>query len=228
MKLSLVDRYETPAEPIFSAAIDYPVFPPDKLRKFIDRTVSHGEYHSAVISWTVDSLKWRSTERDEHTRYSTTDRGGWLWRNDPGYYVDAGYYIGSVEPLEPTHSAEIVTEIAALIERCGGRDWDGAGARPVHLDTIRVAQKFADRLPRIDPPDVSATPHGEIDFDWCVARDQMLTVSVGPPPDHEIAFAGLFGETRIRGREPWAGKVPHFVQCCFEMVARVTTGKSDH
>ena len=228
MSHPLVDRYAKPAEGIFSAAINNPAFSINELWKRTDMNLWHGEQQqSATLCRVAENIAQieratsRSSEGKAANWYSTMNR--WLLSS----LDDFGYYVGWPERLEPPHVAKVVAEVTAIIERCGRRDWDGEGARPVHLDTIRVAQQLARRLPRVDPPDVSATPHGEIDFDWCVARDQMLTVSVGPPPQHEIAFAGLFGSTRIRGRERWAGEVPHFVRCCFEMIGKALAGHSE-
>lgn len=106
-------------------------------------------------------------------------------------------------------------EVGELLVGAGTENWDGEGALALQHDTVAVAQELIDRFPHyIGAPDVAATPHGEVDFDWVISREVMLTVSVGPST--EIAFAGLFQGTRLNGSEPWNGVLPHFVQCCFE------------
>lgn len=86
----------------------------------------------------------------------------------------------------------------------------------VDENTVLTAKKMVDDLPDdAGKPDVTATPHGEVDFDWVVDRDLMLTVSVGPG-GNEIAFAGLFRGARLNGREQWTGTLPKFICCCFE------------
>ena len=106
-------------------------------------------------------------------------------------------------------------EVYGLIEEAGTENWDGEGALTLAPETVAVARKLIDHFPSyVARPDVAATPHGEVDFDWIVSQDVMLTVSVCP--SGEIAFAGLFHDARLNGREPWMGALPQFVGCCFE------------
>ena len=108
----------------------------------------------------------------------------------------------------------IKRKVHELLEHAGTDDWDGEGALALAPNTVEIAQKLVDSFPiEVDVPDIAATPHGEVDFDWIVDRDLMLTVSVGP--SSEIAFAGLFHGARVDGSEPWKGTLPHFVHCCF-------------
>ncbi len=110
-------------------------------------------------------------------------------------------------------------EVYDLIEEAGTENWDGEGALALAPETASVAQKLIDHFPSyVARPDVAATPHGEVDFDWTVSQDVMLTVSVCP--SGEIAFAGLFRDARLNGREPWTGALPQFVSCCFERLLR--------
>ena len=109
----------------------------------------------------------------------------------------------------------IKQEIRDLMEEAGTENWDGEGALALDVKTVEIAQKLVDGLPgHVIRPDIAATPHGEVDFDWTISREVMLTVSVCP--SGEIAFAGLFQDTRLNGREPWMGSLPQFVGCCFE------------
>ncbi len=106
-------------------------------------------------------------------------------------------------------------EVHSLLEDAGTEDWDGEGALALAPETVDLAQKLIDEFPpHIDRPDVNATPHGEVDFDWVIDRNVMLTVSVGP--SKEIAFAGLFQGTRLNGCETWNGTLPQFVNYCFD------------
>ena len=70
-------------------------------------------------------------------------------------------------------------------------------------------------IPIPDPDDVSATPHGEVDFDWETPGGATLVVSVGPETDIAFYFQSPDG-TRAKGREAWTGTLPHFTGCCFE------------
>ena len=109
----------------------------------------------------------------------------------------------------------IKQEVYDLIGEAGAENWDGEGALALDIKTVEIAQKLVDKFPdHVIRPDVAATPHGEVDFDWITSQEVMLTVSVCP--SGEIAFAGLFQDTRLNGREPWMGSLPKFVGCCFE------------
>ena len=106
--------------------------------------------------------------------------------------------------------------------KAGREGWDGEGAAKLETEIVRIAQGLVDRFPLHvmygDAPDVDVTPHGEVDFDWVVDRNRMLTVSV--LPSKEIAFSGLFRGARVNGREPWQGVLPQFVNCCFERLGK--------
>lgn len=114
-----------------------------------------------------------------------------------------------------TERASLKREVFSLLEEAGTEDWDGEGALALAPETVDIAQKLIDEFPSlVGKPDVNATPHGEVDFDWVIARDVMLTVSIGP--SKEIAFAGLFHGARLNGCELWEGTLPQFVNYCFE------------
>lgn len=114
-----------------------------------------------------------------------------------------------------TDRESLKQEVYDLIEEAGIGNWDGEGALALAPETVAVARKLIGHFPGyVARPDVAATPHGEVDFDWIVSQDVMLTVSVCT--SGEIAFAGLFHDARLNGREPWTGTLPQFVGCCFE------------
>ena len=113
---------------------------------------------------------------------------------------------------------ELKREVDELLESAGYENWDGDDALPVTQDLVDIAHEVIDKLPfeSILKPDIEATPHGEIDFDWVIDRNTMLTISVGP--GGVIAFAGTCTEGNIRGQKEWAGKLPHFIDCWFECI----------
>ena len=107
-------------------------------------------------------------------------------------------------------------QVEALLADAGTENWDGEGALALQQNTVELAQELIKYFPPyIGIPDVTATPHGEVDFDWVISQDVMLTLSVAR--SGEIAFTGLFNGARMNGCEPWAGALPHFVQCAFEL-----------
>ena len=111
-------------------------------------------------------------------------------------------------------------EVNELLESAGSENWDGEGALAITPGLVRIAHEVIEKLPiYAAKPDVEATPHGEIDFDWVVDQNTMLTVSVAPP--NVVAFAGTFPEARLAGKEEWAGELPHFVECCLKRIKQI-------
>ena len=112
--------------------------------------------------------------------------------------------------------------VSSLLKKADKEGWDGEDAARLNEKTVKVAQELVDRFPiqvvHDGAPDVDVTPHGEVDFDWVVDKNTMLTVSI--LPSKEIAFSGLFHDARVNGREPWKGVLPQFVNCCFERLEK--------
>ena len=131
------------------------------------------------------------------------------------YIPSANKAVADVYNYPYVDRESVKQEIYGLMEEAGTENWDGEGALALDIKTVEIAQKLVDEFPgHVIRPDIAATPHGEVDFDWTISREVMLTVSVCP--SGEIAFAGLFQDARLNGREPWMGSLPQFVGCCFE------------
>ena len=130
------------------------------------------------------------------------------------------YYTDTTSEYPNEERVSLKREVHGLLENAGIEDWDDEGVLALAPETVAVAQKLIDQFPpHVSRPDVNATPHGEVDFDWVIDRNVMLTVSVGP--SKEIAFAGLFHGARLNGCEPWEGALPQFVNSCFERLSEV-------
>lgn len=115
--------------------------------------------------------------------------------------------------------ADLHAELDKILEHAGEPNRDGEDARAVAPRTVEIAKAVLAKLPEcvlaseLDP-DVSATPQGEVDFDWVTPCNAMLTVGIGP--DGDIAFAGTFtDDEQVRGRAPWNGAIPAYVEGCF-------------
>ena len=78
---------------------------------------------------------------------------------------------------------------------------------------IDIAKEVVDYLPPDTPkPDgVYPTARGEIDFDWVISKDTML--SLGVSPEGRIAYSGLF---KIKGTERWSNELPSAIRHWFE------------
>lgn len=79
--------------------------------------------------------------------------------------------------------------------------------------TINIAKEVVDCLPFTAPkPDgVYPTARGEIDFDWVISKDTML--SLGVSPEGRIAYSGI---SKIKGTERWSNELPSAIRHWFE------------
>ena len=91
----------------------------------------------------------------------------------------------------PPRSEQNVCKLAIcdIAQRAEEPNWDGDGADPVTHATLKMAFRVVEELPGdIAIPDISADPHGHIEFDWHLDNGTMFTVSIG---DKDIAISGL-------------------------------------
>ena len=111
-------------------------------------------------------------------------------------------------------------KILDLYKRVRRGNWDGEGAHAVSEETINIAQTIVTEFPSdIGDPDISASPRGDIDFDWVAKDDVMLTISV--VSSGKIVFALMLGDFHSSGtKESWEGTLPDFFDCCFEHLRR--------
>lgn len=106
-------------------------------------------------------------------------------------------------------------KLKELIHQAGEENWDGEGALALDEETISMAGALIEFFPAFsETPDISATPHGEVDFDWCLEDGAMLTISVSL--EGEIAYAWLKGASVMNAKEEWTGQSPDFIRCFFE------------
>ncbi len=122
----------------------------------------------------------------------------------------------AVNPTQAhTVGERVKLAIQDIAREASHENWDGDGGLAVQPETVGIAKRFAELVHAETPaPDVAATPQGEIDFDWAISRDLMLTVSVGA--DRDIAFAGVFEGDRLSGQERWSSAMPGGVAYCLD------------
>ena len=95
--------------------------------------------------------------------------------------------------------------------------WAGGDAIAVDTDVVANAKRLIDSLPKLDVlPEVAATEHGEIGFDWAPTDTCTLRLTVGARD--QITLSGLFDDTLVSGKEQWESGLPQLVQCCLERV----------
>ena len=101
---------------------------------------------------------------------------------------------------------EVFDQLLDVYDECSGRGWDGVDALAVSRKSLRAAGCFLLSLPRDFPmPEVSADAQGEIHLEWYVSPRRIFTISFGLNVLH---YAGRFGASMTRGREPLDGRLP--------------------
>ncbi len=105
----------------------------------------------------------------------------------------------------PSTSGSFRSGVEAVIvaaQQASTDDWDGSGARRVSDLAAFHAIRLLRHVPGTVPvPDVFADPDGDVVLDW--SRNTRWTFSVSVTPRGELHYAGLFGDGRLRGREPF-------------------------
>ena len=86
-----------------------------------------------------------------------------------------------------------------LLEYSAEENWDGEGSDPVSLEAVATARKIIRLLPgRLPVPEISADPHGRVDFDWHLENGTMFSISVNN--EGEIVISGLLpNQSRVSG-----------------------------
>ena len=127
--------------------------------------------------------------------------------------------------LDTEELKKIGEQVRHLLEIAGEDNWDGEGAQALDPETAKIANEMAAQLPAgIGEPDVTATPQGEVDFDWIVSSTNMMTISACPT--QEVAFAAMFENARARDRIGWDGRFPVLLSACLDMLKAAFSEKS--
>ena len=122
------------------------------------------------------------------------------------YQVEVQHVEGAVTPLaDHVASAEVndtvrghqlAIEASAAETQLPG--WDGYGGLPISTKAVEDALAFARLLPEAFPePEIGPSPRGAVTFDWFVAPDRNLGVSIGPGT--VITWSGLLGTEGLHG-----------------------------
>jgi len=110
-------------------------------------------------------------------------------------------------------------ELDEILEECARADWNGEGASAVTESTIQMARRFIIALPAgVPQPEINPDNDGEISFDWDVKSRLVFSVSLGE--SGVLSFAGIFGASRIHGREDFEGTIPQTIR---QQIDRVST-----
>ncbi len=135
-----------------------------------------------------------------------------IWDNQLSAIRDIA---SAIRPDRP----ELKRQIQDIGHRAGEENWDGDNAAAVLPPVVQHAMQLADLLPAdIVDPEVSPTPHGEIDFDWMNADREMLTLGVDV--NGEVAWAAELNRSSSRGILTEMNELPSLLEgylqpfCC--------------
>jgi hypothetical protein len=107
---------------------------------------------------------------------------------------EANKYFERSQALFGTKAAAI-SSIQEIVGDCSEENWDGYGAESVGPLAVWNAEDLIRALPDGFPvPDVAPEPDGSISFDWTVANDQRVALSVSE--SNRLAFAWVNGTER--------------------------------
>ncbi|OLC81553.1 MAG: hypothetical protein AUH72_09150 [Acidobacteria bacterium 13_1_40CM_4_65_8] len=114
---------------------------------------------------------------------------------------EAAYTVGFRRQAEMT---------IALLEACAQAQengWDGYNGEGVKTGAYISAEALLRVLPgNVPVPEVSVHPDGEIAFDWIADRQHVFSISVSD--NGIVSYAGLFGGSKVTGREVFTGIFP--------------------
>ncbi len=163
-------------------------------------------------SFRIDYRDW-PVRRDPHCRQNSGSR-------DTFVFLVTSEHVHRLSSLSHHAQSECESDIRNLCEVAGMIDWDGEGADSVSEDAVRIALDVVKDFPGdVGRPEVSADPHGRVDFDWHLDNGAMFTISIAK--DGEAAISGLYeGQSRLTGMA-WDKEkdIPSLVYCGLEWLA---------
>lgn len=114
---------------------------------------------------------------------------------------------------------DLKQQIQEIYARTNQENWDGENAEPISKEALGSALQLVELLPfQIFDPDITPTPHGEIDFDWISESEDMLTLSICP--DGSLAWSAQFEDYSCRGAAALKGGLPYPLKCCLQNFSR--------
>ena len=119
------------------------------------------------------------------------------WKAVDVFSSDSWLYLLDGAKLSSNQQQACLDELKRLSAVAGKPNWDGEGASPVQGETIQVAEQVIPQLPgNIEPPEISADPNGNVEFDWDLDNGLMFTISVGA--DGALAVSAMHRENNNR------------------------------
>ena len=97
-----------------------------------------------------------------------------------------------------------VSSLTDLMRECSQPGWDGYASPAISNEAASNAIQFIRTIPLSIPlPEISATPAGDITFEWSQTAHRIVTVAVGDTG--EVHYASLNGSKRTFGSYPLDG-----------------------
>ena len=148
-----------------------------------------------------------TTEEEHLLPFSPTAHGGPFVIKYVSYSTPHVFLGAPASTLSKDQQKTCQHALSALAKDAGSPNWDGVGAAAVSSQALAVAREIVGMLPKnAGPPDISADPHGHVEFDWYLDNGTMFTISVGAEGD--LAISGLRdGQAKLRGME-WDAATP--------------------
>jgi hypothetical protein len=107
--------------------------------------------------------------------------------------------------------------LAMVWNECQVPNWDGYEALAIQPATFNNAYLFIEVLPLGYPlPSVGVEADGHLTLEWY--RHPRWTLSISVSPEGILYFAALFGESDVRGSEPFLGIIPKSI---LDLIQRV-------
>lgn len=106
--------------------------------------------------------------------------------------------------------ADLVISLDNACMDAAAADWDGDGGHAIVGGSYKQARRFLELLPAAFPaPLIGVDADGEVTLEWIAGAHAAFSVSVSAAG--ELAYAGLFGPARVRGREPLGTQLPRAI-----------------
>ena len=120
--------------------------------------------------------------------------------NEPAWWINPEAHI------EETRQG-LLQALDDIRRSTSTENWDHEDAPPLDPEVFEHAKTFILNLPlsKIDAPDITPNPQGEIEFSWdCGSVEDMFDVAV--QSSGQIAIAGIFENVRVHGDVAWDKK----------------------
>lgn len=126
-------------------------------------------------------------------------------------------HLGRVS--NPPDDVRLKRELESILSECSENDWDGYGALPIDLKSVRWASKFIAHLPDyISYPELSPEPTGELTMLW---DKRGYYIIIGINSEGHISYGGtsptghIYGDSQLNDD---ATKIPVEITELLELV----------